>query len=181
MHTAPAEDFLDSGGSDVASDDHYAELDALYRELGPGLIQYLRRLLQHSSGLAEDITQDAFLILVRKWPDVRSHPSPVAYLYTVARHLAIDTLKERSREYLREEPPDQESAGWNDPWDGYNTNAVVREAIGKLAPRQREAVWLFYFCDFKQKEVATIMQIQRGAVGALLFQARTRLAGLLGA
>jgi DNA-directed RNA polymerase specialized sigma24 family protein len=41
-------------------------------------------------------------------------------------------------------------------------------------------VWLFYFCDFAQHEIATIMQIQRGAVGALLFQARIRLAGLLG-
>ena len=56
----------------------------------------------------------------------------------------------------------------------------MREAVGKLPPRQREAVWLFYFQDFAQHEIATIMQIQRGAVGALLFQARSRLAGLLG-
>ena len=58
--------------------------------------------------------------------------------------------------------------------------AAIREAIGKLPPRQREAVWLFYFQDLKQHEIATIMQIQRGAVGALLFQARSCLAGLLG-
>ena len=57
----------------------YARLDALYRELAPGLIRYLRRVLQHSSGLAEDIAQDAFLILVRRWPDVRSHPCPKAW------------------------------------------------------------------------------------------------------
>ncbi len=153
-------------------------LDALYRELGPDLIRYLRRLLQHSSGLAEDIAQDAFLILVRRWPDVRNHPNLKAWLYTVARRLAIDTLKERSREFLREEPPDQESTVWVDPWDSYNTSAAVREAVGKLPPRQREAVWLFYFCGFKQNEVATIMQIQRGTVGPLLSQARSRLAEL---
>ena len=160
----------------------YARLEALYQELGPGLIRYLRRLLQHSGGLAEDIAQDAFLILVRRWPDVRHHPNPKAYLYTVARHLAIDTLKERSREFLRDEPPDQQAAGENDPSARYNdtASAAVREAIGKLPPRQREAVWLFYFCGFKQHKIATIMQIQRGAVGALLFQARNRLAEILG-
>src|SRR4051794_37985203 len=79
--------------------DNYAKLDALYQEWGPGLVRYLRRLL-HSSALAEDIAQDAFLILVRKWPDVRNHPCPKGWLYTVARHLAIDTLKKRSREFL---------------------------------------------------------------------------------
>ena len=156
-----------------------AELDALYQELGPGLVRYLRRLL-HSGGLAEDIAQDAFLILARRWPDVRNHPCPRAWLYKVARRLAFDTFKERSREFLKEEP-DQAMAGWTDPSDSYDTHVAVREAVGKLPPRQREAVWLFYFCGFKQNEVATIMQIQRGAVAALLFQARSGLAGLLGA
>jgi RNA polymerase sigma-70 factor (ECF subfamily) len=162
-------------------DDDHAGLDVLYRELGPSLVRYLRRVLQYNSVLAEDIAQDAFLIMVRKWPDVRSHPCPKAYLYTVARHLAIDTLKERSREYLTEEPSEQESAGWIDPWDSENAGAAVREAAGKLPLRQREAVWLYYFCGFKQKEIATIMQIQRDTVAALLFQARKGLTGLLGA
>ena len=160
----------------------YARLEALYQELVPALIRYLRRLLQHSDGQAEDIAQDAFLILMRRWPDVRDHPNLRAWLYKVARRLAIDTLQERSREFLREEPPDQEAAGQGDPSDRYddNVSTAVREAIGKLPPRQREAVWLSYFCGFKQNEIATIMQIQRGAVGALLFQARGRLAEILG-
>ena len=75
-------------------DDNLAGLDALYKELAPGLVRYLRRKLQHSNSLAEDIAQEAFLILVRKWPDVRNHPNPKAWLYKVARHLAIDTLKD---------------------------------------------------------------------------------------
>jgi RNA polymerase sigma-70 factor, ECF subfamily len=179
-HRRPARDGLaEQEPSTGKLFDTYAELDALYQELGPGLIRYLRRLL-HSSVLAEDIAQDAFLILMRKWPDVRNHPCPKAWLYTVAKHLAIDTLKERSREFLSEEP-DQATAGWIDLWDSHDARTAVREAVGKLPPRQREAVWLYYFCGFKQNEVATIMQIQRGTAAALLFQARGRLAGLLGA
>ena len=161
-------------------DDNRAELDALYRKLAPGLVRYLRWKLQHSYSLAEDIAQEAFLILARKWPEVRNHPNPRAWLYKVAGHLAIDTLQRRSREQLQGELPDEAGAGWGDTLDSYNTKLAVWEAIGKLPPRQREAVWLFYFERFKQNDIATIMQIQRGAVGALLFQARSRLAELLG-
>lgn len=166
----------------TSDDDHLAEVDALYLELGPGLIRYLRRLLQHSSGLAEDIAQDAFLILWRRWPDVRNHPNLRGYLFKTARHLAMDTLQERSREYLKEEPPEEEGADRGDPADRYDdaVSVAVREAVGKLPRRQREAVWLFYFQDFAQNDIATIMQIKRGAVGALLYQARIRLAAILG-
>jgi RNA polymerase sigma factor (sigma-70 family) len=170
---ATAEENADRRQRPARDGSNEQELDALYRELGPDLVRYLRRLL-HSSDLAEDIAQDAFLILVRKWPDVRNHPCPKAWLYKVARHLAFDTFKKRSREFLSEEP-DQAIAGWIDPWDSHDTRTAVREIVGKLPRRQREAVWLYYFCGFTQKEVAAIMQIQRDTVGALLFQARKGL------
>ena len=163
--------------SEMLDDDNYVALEVMYRELSPGLVRYLRRMLQHSC-LAEDVAHEAFLILVRKWPEVRDHPSPRAWLYKVARHLAFDMLRETSREFLLVEPLDQVGTRRDDPADSYNTKLAVREAIGKLPPRQREAVWLFYFERFKQNEIAAIMHIQRDTVGALLFQARSRLAEL---
>jgi RNA polymerase sigma-70 factor (ECF subfamily) len=164
----------------MPDDESDMELDALFRKLGPDLVRYLRGILRHG-GLAEDIAQDTFLILVRKWPEIRNHPCLKAYMYTVARRLALATLRERCHEFLTREPPEHDGAGRDDPWDVYDLSAAVREAIGKLPPRQREAVWLFYFQDFAQSEIATIMQIKRGAVAALLFQARSHLAGLLSA
>ncbi len=164
----------------MMSDGDSAELDRLYREWGPNLIKYLRRNLQDSRGLAEDIAHDAFLILWRRWPDVRNHPCPRAWLYTVARHLLIDTLKERSRVFFKEELPDPVRAREDDPSDGYVLSVSVWEAIKKLSDRQREAIMLFYFAGFKQIEIATIMNIQRTTVAVLLSQARRRLDGLMG-
>ena len=92
------------------------------RNWGPGLIRYLRRLLQHSGGLAEDIAQDSFLILARRWPEVRNHPCPRAYLYTVARRLVFDTLQERSREFLQRNRQIRRAPGQGDPSDRYNDN-----------------------------------------------------------
>lgn len=164
-------------------DDHadFDELVVMYRQWYPGLVRYLKRILQDGSGLlAEDIAQDTFAILVRKWPEVRNHPVLKAWVYTVARRLAIRKLRERSHEFLIGDLPDQGSTGKENPLDSHDQHVDVREAIRKLSARQREAVWLFYYADFKQDEIATIMRIRRATVAVLLSQARSRLAGLLG-
>ena len=162
-----------------SDDGQDADFDALYKKFCPGLVRYLKWKLQYNCSLAEDIAHEAFMILARKWTEVRNHPNPNprAWLYKVARNLMYDALERRSRELLPGELPDQADA-WGDPSDSYNIRLAVWEAIGKLPPRQREAVWLFYFERFKQNEIAAIMQVQRGTVGALLSQARDRLAKL---
>lgn len=157
-----------------------AELGALFRELSPDLFRYLRGVvLRDSDGLAEDIVQETFLTLWRKWPDVRSHPQLRAWLYTVGRRHAIDALSKRYRELPQDELPEPAAEG-GDPSDSYDFLMSAREAIEKLPPRQREAVRLFYIEDFTQSQIATMMEIKRETVAALLYQARHRLAELLG-
>jgi RNA polymerase sigma factor (sigma-70 family) len=161
-------------------DDNFAELDELYQEWAPGLIKWLQWQLPCSREVAEDIAQDAFLIMWRNWPRIRSHPNPGGYLYKTAMRLMWKVTKDRSRVLLRAESPDEAGSEWEERLESGNTKLVIQKALGKLPPRQRQAVWLHYICDFKQSEVATIMQIKRGTVAALLDQARSRLAELLG-
>jgi RNA polymerase sigma factor (sigma-70 family) len=163
-----------------SGDDGFEELAELYQEWAPGLIRWLRWQLQSSWEVAEDIAQDAFLIMWRNWPRIRNHPNPRGYLYMTARNLMWDQAKKRSREFLRAESPDEAGSEWEDSSESHTAKLAVERALEKLPPRQRQAVWLHYICDFKQSEVAQIMQIQRGAVAALLHQARGRLAELLG-
>ena len=163
-------------------DANFDELVAVYQKCYAGLVKYLQRILRDSSGLlAEDVAQDAFAVLVRKWPEVRKHPNITAWLHMVARRQAIKKLKDRSNEFpMGELDPDQAGAGENTPLESHASDMDIWKAISKLSACQREAVWLFYFMDFKQDEIATIMQIKRSTVGALLSQARNRLKGLMG-
>lgn len=163
-----------------SGDDDFAELDELYQEWGPGLIRWVRRQLRSSWEVAEDIAQDAFLIMWRNWPRIRNHPSPRGYLYTTARHLMWDIAKERPRAFLQADSPYEADSEWEDPSEGWNAKLAVENALEKLPPRQRQAVWLHYICDFKQDDVAKIMQIKRGTVAPLLRQARIRLGEILG-
>jgi DNA-directed RNA polymerase specialized sigma24 family protein len=113
-----------------SGDDNFAELEALYQEWGPGLVRWLRWQLQSSRGLAEDIAQDAFLIMWRRWPHIRNHPNLRGYLYTTAMRLMWDVAKERSRAFLRAEPSDEAGSEWEDPSDSYKERMAVREAVG---------------------------------------------------
>jgi RNA polymerase sigma-70 factor, ECF subfamily len=160
-------------------DDDYAEPEALCLELGYGLVRFLAWQLP-SWRLAEEIAQDAFLVMWRKWPHIRNHENLRCYLYKVATHLAWDTAEERTCVFLRDDTPDHARGGQEDLPPGYHGRLAISEAVEKLPLRQRQTVWLFYFCGFHQDEIAEIMHIKRTTVAALLRQARCRLSGLLG-
>ena len=56
---------------------------------------------------------------------------------------------------------------------------VLWEAVRKLPDRQREAIALKYVVGLTQAEVATVMRIAPGTVGATLTHARAALAAQL--
>jgi RNA polymerase sigma-70 factor (ECF subfamily) len=156
--------------------DHCGEFEALYKQLAPGLRRYLQMRMGYNRSLAEDVLQEAARIMWIKWEQVRNHPNQRAWLYMVAGRIATHKLMKASRE-IPEEDIAVHAAGMSNQEDSHT---ALREAVDKLPERQRQAIWLHYFYGFKQHEVAALMQIQRGAVAALLFQARRRLDDLLG-
>jgi RNA polymerase sigma factor (sigma-70 family) len=163
------------------NDDHSAECAALYKQLAPGLRRYLQMRMGYNRGLAEDVLQETARIMWIKWEQVRDHPNPKAWLYMVAGRVATRTLRKELKRTAHEAP--QEDMAVHPATEANNSedsHTALREAVDKLSERQRQAVWLYYFHGFKQHEVAAIMQIKRGAVAALLFQARHRLEDLLG-
>ena len=54
-------------------------------------------------GLAEDALQDAFLAALQKWPRQGAPANPRAWLVGVARHKAIDRLRQRARQASRQD------------------------------------------------------------------------------
>ncbi|MCC7477354.1 RNA polymerase sigma factor [bacterium] len=53
---------------------------------------------------------------------------------------------------------------------------AVRQALEKLAPEQREALWLFHVHGLSSREVSDVLGKQEGAVRVMLTRARDRLA-----
>lgn len=100
----------------------------------------------HDKYLAEDITQETLLRFL-ECDSYKDTGRPLAFLYTVARNLCIDTVRKRSHEELREEQG-EEPAGTEAAIEGFEeelvSNMVLHEAIKALPKEEQELLFLRY-------------------------------------
>jgi RNA polymerase sigma-70 factor (sigma-E family) len=123
------------------------------------------------AGRAEDLTQEAFARAFRHWSSVSKLERPVAWVYVVALNA------ERKRWRRERNAPDAGSppASAPDVASGVLSTMVVRDALDRLAPRQRAAVILRYLGDLTIADIANVMGCAEGTVKATLHQALRNL------
>ena len=123
---------------------------------------------------AEDLAQDAFEALHRRWAEILE---PAAYLRRTIANLstsrfrklgsesrALDRLRGRRHEFSELEP----------------TDAELWSAVKALPPRQRAVVALYYLEDRSIDDVARLLEIAPGTAKSTLYDARAALARALG-
>jgi len=112
------------------------------------------RVLQDAAA-AEDIVQDIFLQLWRK-PDAfdSSRGSLVAWLAVIARHRAIDRLRQRRPETDIEEVIIAGRTDLRDETERALVIEKVRAALGEMNADQRKALELAYFQGLTHSEIA---------------------------
>jgi RNA polymerase sigma-70 factor (ECF subfamily) len=162
--------------------DQAAFLELYDRHRQP-IFRFAYRLLGEVD-IAEDVTHDCFLSLIRKPENFRPERASLrTYLFAAARNLALKHFRSTGRETrldeMTEEPDlsprhqplrtllDEELA------------AEVRRAVFSLAPLQREALVLFEYEGLSLNEIAEITGADVGAVKGRLFRARERLKSIL--
>jgi RNA polymerase sigma-70 factor (sigma-E family) len=136
---------------------------ALYEAHALGLVR-LAVLMTGDQGSAEDIVQDAFLGLYRRWDSLNDLRYPLAYLRASVLNGCRTALRRRSRadraHYLSEVPSESAEAR---ALLSEEQRAVAR-AIRDLPDRQREALVLRYYLNLSEADIAEAMRVSRGAV-----------------
>jgi RNA polymerase sigma-70 factor (sigma-E family) len=136
---------------------------ALYEAHALGLVR-LAVVMTGDQGSAEDIVQDAFLGLYRRWDSLTDLPYPLAYLRASVLNGCRTALRRRSRadraHYLSEVPSESAEAR---ALLSEEQRAVAR-AIRDLPDRQREALVLRYYLNLSEADTAEAMRVSRGAV-----------------
>lgn len=79
----------------TASETHRA-IEAVWRIESARLIAGLTRLVR-DVGLAEDLAQDALVLALERWPRSGIPDTPDAWLFTAAKHRAIDLVRRNKR------------------------------------------------------------------------------------
>jgi RNA polymerase sigma factor (sigma-70 family) len=149
-----------------------AEYDLLFSVEFPAVMRSVYLIL-HQVEPAEDITQDAFVQLLRHWKKVSRYDRPGAWVRRVAIRLAVDSLRrERLRSVLERkvQPPVADES----------TEPDMMRAIQELAPNQRAAIVLFYFEDRPTAEIADILGCAEPTARVHLHRGRKHLAESLG-
>ena len=151
----------------------------LYEKHRTAVFRFAYRLLGEVA-IAEDITHDCFLSLMRKPgnfdPDLASLRT---YLYSAARNLAMKAFRSQGRETalddLSEYPAAPRREGPLRRLLEQELVAKVREAVADLPPLQREALVLFEYEGLPLNEIAIVAGTDVGAVKSRLHRARGRL------
>src|SRR3954463_15723331 len=148
--------------------------DALYRECAGDVFAYVMTLLRERSA-AEDATMAAFERAYRRRRSFdRARGNERAWLFTIARNVALDELRRRKRTVaLVGEPADEGTAavGDSDPLQ----RAAVRAAIAELEPRERELVALKFIAGLTNAEIADVIGVSASNAGTRLHRVVQKL------
>jgi RNA polymerase sigma-70 factor (sigma-E family) len=148
----------DADGSTAAD----VALEQLYDAHYVRLVR-LAVLLLGDVGRAEEVVQDSFVAIYRRWDRLHDADVP-AYLR--------QTVVNRSRSVLRHlsvvsrhapHAPVDEPGADHDVLRGAQRRAVI-DAMARLPRRQREVLALRYYLDLSEREIAETLGISQGAV-----------------
>jgi RNA polymerase sigma-70 factor (ECF subfamily) len=176
----------------VAPADREALSQALV-ELGDRLYALALRVTRDPD-LAGDAVQEAFATALQRIGGFRGESSLGTWLHRIVYNKAIDLLRHRGRQTpLTDEdsgagPAEDERLAqvpaWSRPPDqilfGEETRLALDEALSRLTPLQRAVFTLREMEGLGTDEVASMLELEPGAVRVHLHRARLRLRSLLG-
>lgn len=120
-----------------------------------------------SVAAAEDVVQDAFLELYRRWSHVAE---PAAWLRRAVVSRCTSWVRRRRLERRHGQPRDPGTHPPTAP-----ETVAVRAALARLRPRHRAVVFLRYYLDLPEAEIAAALGCRPGTVKSMLHRARTIL------
>jgi RNA polymerase sigma-70 factor (sigma-E family) len=156
---------------------------ALYAEHALGLIR-LALIMVGDRPTAEDVVQDAFCGLYRRWRTLSDPGKALTYVRSSVLNGARSALRHR----VRAHGGSTGAAGTVDPHAESAESAVllseehrqVLDGIRALPDRQRTVLVLRFYLDLSEAEIATVMEISRGTVKSTSSRALTALGRILG-
>jgi len=151
------------------------DFEDLFVEEYPRVVRTVFFVLQ-DEGRAEEVTQDAFVQLLRHWAKVRDYDRPGAWVRRVALRLAVKTARREQRlvALTRRLRPQQVQE-----LPVFPISPETMAALRSLPVKERAVVVLHYLEDRPVAEIADLLDCTESAVKMRLSRARHHLADLL--
>ena len=124
----------------------------------------LATLLTRDASVAEELVQDAFVALHRRWSSLDDPGAAHGYLRTTVVNNARSALRHRGVEERYRQPGPPEPAGPEERAVQATEDARVMAALRGLSRRQQEVLVLRYYADLSEHDIAATLGMTRGAV-----------------
>jgi RNA polymerase sigma-70 factor, ECF subfamily len=167
--------------SPTAIDASWERFEALYRSSRDDVYAYVATLLREPAA-AEDVTALAFERAYRRRRSFdRARGDERAWLFGIARNAALDELRRRRRHArLAVDPEDPVAAdalasAGEDVADDALRRTVLRTALDRLSPRERELVALKFHAGLSNAEIACVLGVSESNAGTLLHRTIAKL------
>jgi len=183
MNESPEEDIIR-----LAQEGNAAAFEQLYRRYSGLVFSICLRVLKNDSE-AEDLTQEAFLLLFRKIHTFRGEAKFSTWLHRLTINLALMRLRKKRHpevsldatlERSEEDPrPLTELGGPDLRLSGVLDHINLRRAIDQLPEGYKEMFILHDVEGYEHQEIAEILGCSAGNSKSQLYKARLRLRDLL--
>lgn len=121
---------------------------------------------------AEDVLQEIYAAAAKQLPSLRDESRGKAWLLGIARHKCMDYFRAKRPEIPVDALTIQAA---RQPRGGVS---AVRETMARLSPADRQALYLFYYLELPQAEIARRWGVPVGTVKSRLHAARARFRSL---
>jgi RNA polymerase sigma-70 factor (sigma-E family) len=159
-----------------------AAVTALYQTNALSMVRLAHVILGDRSA-AEDVVQDAFSGLYRRWGRLSDPDKALPYVRTSVLNACRTALRRGRREFSAEWPDDvarpAQSAG-REATSDEDERVTVIAALRRLPVRQREVLVLRFYLDMTDQEIADQMGIGASTVRSSAHRALVAVGRILG-
>ena len=149
----------------------------IMRDLKDGLILYLHHIVGDLY-TAEELAEDTFVKLVVKRPRFKGRSTFKTFLYAVARNTAVDFLRKNAActhcpfsglyDYADHQSLEQQ-------YIKTEQNIMLHRALDKLPAEYRQVLYLSYFEEFGNAEIAAVLKKNKRQIENILYRAKGAL------
>lgn len=163
------------GGKDSSSDSK-ERFATLYRESYRKVFGYLCTMLMDRT-LAEDVAAQAYLKAYRAFATFdETRASFSTWVITIARNYAIQYLRKNGRVMSMSDKLDQmEPSQTDERIETYGNAAFATSLLNSLDAEDRQLVYLKYYEEMPNKQIAEVLGMNASTVGTRLSRAMARL------
>jgi len=147
-----------------------AAFDALYYRYRDRILRLAYRFTANHAD-AQDVLQETFAYLYKKFPGFRLTASMTTFLYPAVRNLSLELIRKRRTATTSSADVLADMPGFAAAPDGALAQADLAAAMANLSPEHRQTVLLRFVDDLTMDEIAAATAVPVGTVKSRLHHA----------